>query len=61
MSNCTNSVVRTEPWGMRSAERREANVLKMKCLRSLVGVHECIGLGKKRGALESWYRKEVSE
>ena len=27
-----------EAWGMRSAERREVNVLQMKCLRSLVGV-----------------------
>ena len=25
-------------WGLRSAERRKVNVLKMKCLRSLVGV-----------------------
>ena len=27
-----------EAWGMRSAERRNVNVLEMKCLRSLVGV-----------------------
>ena len=27
-----------EAWGMRSAERKKANVLEMKCLRSLVGV-----------------------
>ena len=27
-----------ETWGMRSAERRKVNLLKMKCLRSLVGV-----------------------
>ena len=27
-----------EAWGMRSAERRQVNVLEMKCLRSLVGV-----------------------
>ena len=27
-----------EAWGMRSAERREANVLQKKRLRSLVGV-----------------------
>ena len=27
-----------EAWGMRSAERREVNVLEMKCFRSLVGV-----------------------
>ena len=25
-------------WGMRSAERRDENILEMKCLRSLVGV-----------------------
>ena len=29
-----------EAWGMRSAERRKVNVLKMKCLRSLVGVSQ---------------------
>ena len=28
----------SEAWGMRSAERRKVNVLKMKFLRSLVGV-----------------------
>ena len=28
----------TEAWGMRTAERRNVNVLEMKCLRSLVGV-----------------------
>ena len=28
----------TEAWGMRSAERRKANDLEMKCLRSFVGV-----------------------
>ena len=27
-----------EAWGVRSAERRKANVLEIKCLRSLVGV-----------------------
>ena len=27
-----------ETWGMRSAERRNVNVLEMKCLRCLVGV-----------------------
>ena len=27
-----------ETWGMRSAERKNANVLEMKCLRRLVGV-----------------------
>ena len=27
-----------EAWGMRSAKRRKANVLEIKCLRSLVGV-----------------------
>ena len=27
-----------ESWGMRSAERRKVNVIKMKCLRSLIGV-----------------------
>ena len=37
-SNCTNGIVRSKAWGMRSAERRKVNVLEMKCLRSLVGV-----------------------
>ena len=27
-----------ETWGMRSAETKKANVLEMKCLRSLVGM-----------------------
>ena len=27
-----------EAWGMRSAERRKVNVLKMKCVRSFLGV-----------------------
>ena len=27
-----------ESWGMRNAERREVNVLEMKCLRNLVRV-----------------------
>ena len=29
-----------EAWGKRNAERRKANVLEMKCLRSLVGVSQ---------------------
>ena len=32
------SLCGAEAWGLRSAERRKVNVLKMKCLRSLVGV-----------------------
>ena len=27
-----------EAWGMRSAERRNANVLEIKCFKSLIGV-----------------------
>ena len=34
----STALYRGEAWGMRSAERRKVNVLKMKCLRSLVGV-----------------------
>ena len=30
------ALYRAEAWGMRSTERRKVNVLKMKCLRSLV-------------------------
>ena len=37
-SNCTNDIVRSRGMGIRNAERRKANVLEMKCLRSLVGV-----------------------
>ena len=37
-SNCTTALNEAKAWGMRSAERRKVNVLKMKCLRSLVGV-----------------------
>ena len=32
------ALYRAKEWGMRSAERRKVNVLKMKCSRSLVGV-----------------------
>ena len=32
------ALYRAEAWGMRSAERRKANVLEMQCLRSLVGL-----------------------
>ena len=37
-----------EAWGMRSAERRNVNVLKMKCLRSLVGVSRIDKVGIER-------------
>ena len=37
-SNCPTALYGAEAWGMRSAERRKANVLEMKCLRSLIGV-----------------------
>ena len=33
-----------EAWGMRSAERRKVNVLKMNCLRNLVGVSRMDGV-----------------
>ena len=43
-------------WGMRSAERRKVNVLKMKCLRSLVGVSRMDRVGNeevhRRAAIE---------
>ena len=32
------ALYRAEAWGMRNTERRKENVLKIKCLRSLVGV-----------------------
>ena len=32
------ALYRAEAWGLRSAERIKVNVLKMMCLRSLVGV-----------------------
>ena len=43
-----------EAWDMRSAERRKVNVLKMKCLRSLVGVSRMDRVGNEevRGELE---------
>ena len=34
------SLYGAEAWIMRSAERSKVNVLKMKCLRSLVGVSQ---------------------
>ena len=36
-----------EAWGSRSAERREVNVLEMKCLRSLVGVSRMDRVGNE--------------
>ena len=36
-----------EAWGMRTAERKNVNVLEMKCLRSLVGVSRMDKLGMK--------------
>ena len=36
-----------EAWGMRSAERRNVNVLEMKCLRSLVGVSRMDRVGNE--------------
>ena len=43
-----------EAWGMRDAERRKANVLDMKCFRSLVGVSLMDSIRMKRclGELE---------
>ena len=37
-----------EEWGMRSAKRRNVNVLEMKCLRSLFGVSRMVELGMWR-------------
>ena len=37
-SNIPTVLYEAEVLGMRSAERRKVNVLKMKCSRSLVGV-----------------------
>ena len=34
----STAFIGAEAWGMRSADRKKANVLEMKCLRSLVGV-----------------------
>ena len=38
---------RAEAWGMRSAERRNVNVLEMKCFRSLVGVSRMDRVGNE--------------
>ena len=46
---------------MRSAKRRKVNVLEMKCLRSLVGVHEWIKLGMKRSVEELASRADQRE
>ena len=42
------ALYRAEAWGMRSAERRKVNVLKMKCLRNLVGVSRMDGVKNER-------------
>ena len=41
---------------MRSDERRKVNVLKMKCLRSLVVVSRMVELGMKRCVGELEYK-----
>ena len=37
-----------EAWGMRCTERRNVNILQMKCLRSLVGVSRMNRAGIER-------------
>ena len=49
-----------EEWGMRSAERRNANVLEKKCLRSLVGVSRMDRLRNVEVRC-LWYRKGVGK
>ena len=47
-----------EGWGMKSAERRKVNVLKMKCLRSLDGESRIDRVRNERCGGE-WYRNRV--
>ena len=41
------ALYRAEAWGMRCAERRKVNVLKILSLRNLVGVSQMVELGIK--------------
>ena len=49
-----------EAWGMRSAERRKVNVLKMKCLRSLVGVSRMTGVGNEEVRRSAGIERELA-
>ena len=54
-----------EAWGMRSAERRKLNVLKMKRLRSLVGVSRLDRVRnekvRRRAEIESYRVERIRE
>ena len=46
--------------GVRSAERRKANVLEMKCLRSLVGVSRMDRVGNEEVLWRAGIQKELA-
>ena len=50
----------TEAWGMRSAERRKVNVLKMKCLRRLVGVSRIDRVGNEEVRRRAGIERELA-
>ena len=49
-----------EAWGMRSVERRTANVLEMKCLRSLVGVSRMDRVGNEEVRRRAIIERELA-
>ena len=55
------ALYRAEAWGMRSTKRRKVNVLKIKCLRSLVGVSRMDRVRNEEVHMRALNRKGVSE
>ena len=49
-----------EAWGMRSAERRNVNVLEMKCLRSLVGVSRMDRVWNEKVRMRAGIERELA-
>ena len=49
-----------ETWGMRSAERRKVNVLKMKCLRNLIGVSQMDRVRNKKACRRAGIETELA-
>ena len=48
----STSLYGAEAWRMRSAERRNVNILEMKCLRSLVGMSRMDRVRHREGVSE---------
>ena len=53
------TVVEEEAWGVRSTERRKANVLEKKYLRSLAGVSKMDRLGNEEVRRRAGIEREI--